>query len=181
MINYDIEYYYNLLRIHCATAKDISKVRWDFLGNILDHNIPITILDYGCGIGFFEAFRPKGVPIQLFTYDIMPVPQTGIPENIEFDVITLWDVLEHIPDFTSLAPLLAKTRFVALSLPIKPDGKRWEQWKHFKPGEHLHYYSEDLLVALFEKYDFKLVDSGTPECPPREDVWSFIFAKKDIA
>jgi hypothetical protein len=111
----------------------------------------------------------------------MPVPQTGIPENIEFDVITLWDVLEHIPDFTSLAPVLAKTRFVALSLPIKPDGKRWEQWKHFKPGEHLHYYSEDLLVALFEKYDFKLVVSGTPECPPREDVWSFIFAKKDIA
>lgn len=183
MISYDIEYYYNLLRIHSATAEYINNVRWDFLQKhlLLTKNIVSTILDYGCGVGWFAALRPKGLPIKMYTYDVMPVPQTGIPEDAEFDVITLWDVLEHIPDFTSLAPLLKKTNYVVISLPIKPNDVAWKDYYHLKPGEHLHYYDIELLVELFRRYGFDLKISDQPECPPRKMIWDMIFQKKELS
>ena len=172
MVKYDTAYYYNLLRIHASTAKLICGIRWD----LLNKNIPgiKTVLDYGCGVGFFKAFGPAGIDVD--TYDIMPVVQTGITKP-RYDVLTMWDVLEHIPDFTDLELVLKSVDYVAITLPVKPDGKEWNAWKHFKPGEHLHYYTTDLLCALFRIYGFELKIETDVECPPREDIRSYIFKR----
>jgi len=179
-MNYDCEYYYNLLKIHTHTAKAITDIRWNFLKSIIPlgthahiENGGFTVLDYGCGVGWFKAFKPDWV-VQVDTFDIMPVPQTGLTRD-KYTVLTMWDVLEHIPDFTTLVPILEKVSFVAMTIPIKPEKVGWGTWKHFKPGEHLQYYTEDLLKALFDRYDFQLMAKETPECPPREDVVSFLF------
>jgi len=176
MIKYDASYYYNLLKIHTHTAKAICQVRWDFILQLMpefERRHPL-VLDYGCGVGWFAAFKPDNFEVD--TYDIMPVPQTGITQD-KYDIVTMWDVLEHIPDFTELEPILKKTEFVALTLPVKPEGVDWRDWHHFKPGEHLHYYTKDLLEALFYMYGFELKIEGTPECPPRVNAHSFIFKR----
>ena len=177
MIKYDVDYYHNLLRIHTHTAKEICDIRWKFLEQLDFASRWPAVLDYGCGVGWFAAFRPGFVREEdMDTFDIMPVPQTGIRHD-RYDIVTLWDVLEHIPDFTQLESILAKTDYVALSIPIKPTVVAWNEWKHFKPGEHLQYYDIDLLRALFKIYGFSLIINEQPECPPRVDIYSLIFQK----
>ena len=169
---YDIEYYEKMLREYSKTAEQISKIRWDWIAELN----PKTVLDYGSGVGWFRAWRPKGIKVHSF--DIMSVAQTGIDFQM-YDLTCFWDVFEHIPDFTEIEHILAVSRNVAVSMPLVSEEIDILKWKHFKPKEHLHYFSEKTLVGLFGKYGFELFKKGTPECPPRVDIQSFVFKNKN--
>ena len=169
-MKYNIEYYEKMLREYSATAEQISRLRWAWIKDIN----PKTVLDYGCGCGWFRAWRPSG--IEVYSYDIADYPQTGIDLKM-YDVVCFWDVLEHIPDFSDIEPILALARHIALTIPIFNQEVTLSKWKHFKPGEHIHYFTENTLIALFERYSFVYMASGTPECPPRKEVTSFLFKK----
>jgi hypothetical protein len=167
-MKYDIDYYYNLLRIQGKTGEQIAKIRWNFVSGCA----PKNVLDYGCGIGFFGAYAPKGVKIESF--DIMPVIQTAIIRH-EYDLVTLWDVIEHFTDIDDLRDICVKANYVACTIPVKPADLPWKKYKHWKPGEHTTYYDPEMLELLMDGFGFKLVKSGTPECPPREYIHSFLF------
>lgn len=169
-MKYDVSYFYNMLRLYSKTAEHICKVRWDFVREAS----PKTVLDYGSGCGYFKAFAPSGILVD--TFDIMPVPQTGITQNA-YDLVTFWDVLEHIPDFNEIVGVFNMAKYVAVTVPIKPEGLPWENYKHYKPLEHIHHFTDDSLIALFRKLGFEFVKTGTPECPPREMIHSFLFKK----
>lgn len=167
---YGINYYENLLRMYSKSAEEICKIRWDFVAETK----PCIVLDYGCGCGWFRAFRPKGITMD--SYDIMPTAQTGIRHE-RYDLITFWDVLEHMPGFEGIKDLLDKARFVAITVPIKPDGIKIENWKHTKPLEHIVTFNHEMIEALFSEFGYNLIKVGQPECPPRVDIWSFLFGK----
>jgi len=119
MIKYDCEYYYNLLKIHSNTAQKIADVRWKFIKDNLEHGDQlVNALDYGCGVGFIKAFAPDWIS-EVDTFDIMPIPQTGMRSN-NYSIVMMYDVLEHIPDFTEMLPTLNMTRYVAVTVPMKP-------------------------------------------------------------
>ena len=170
---YNIDYYFRLLRNNTNTARDINNIRWEFVKELNAR----TVLDYGCGVGWFKAFAPEGIEVD--TYDILPVPQTGITKD-SYDLITFWDVLEHIPDFNSLKINIKQARYIACSVPLLSNHEFGIEdilkWKHFKPGEHLHFWRKDIFESIFKYYDFKKIKEEQPECPPREDIWNFIFA-----
>jgi len=170
---YDLNYYEKMLRLYSGTAEEINKRRWHFLKSHIQRLN--TVLDYGCGVGWFRAWRPPGV--KVFSFDIAMYPQTGVEIQI-YDCTCFWDVLEHIPDFAAIEPILALSRFVAVSIPIPNDETGLNGWKHFKPGEHLHYFTRASLNALFNKYGFDLLLEDDFECPPRLDVSSFIYRRK---
>jgi len=169
---YDLEYYENLLRIYSATAEEICRRRWQLL---FDNVKPLVrVLDYGSGVGWFRAWRPPGV--QVFSFDIGLYPQTGVPLQL-YDVVCFWDVLEHVRDFSDLEAVLALSNHVACTVPLV-SRKGLTGWKHFKPGEHLHYFTKDSLDALFHKYGFtKCIIFTDIECPPREDVYSLVYGR----
>jgi len=180
-MKYDVDYYYNLLKLYTPTAQEISILRWDFILQLLPQlNHHLTILDYGSGIGWFSAFKPNAVK-EMDTFDIMNVPQTGI-KHTNYDVITFWDVLEHIdwikkPD-KKIEDILQKTRFVAITVPILPIGKNYKTWKHRKPQEHLfRFKSIDVVIHFFKERNFKCIKIDDIECPPRVDIYSFLFKK----
>lgn len=170
-MNYDIDYYENMLRNYSGTAEQICRIRWDWIAELQ----PKVVLDYGCGVGWFRAFRPLGV--EVYTYDIGDYVQTGIPLKV-FDICCFFDVLEHVNDFTVIEPILRLSNYVITSLPLATQDEGLSKWKHFKPGEHLHYFTKYTLEALFEKYGFVIIKIGTPECPPRKDITSFLFKRK---
>ena len=179
MIKYDHNYYYNLLKIHTDTARQIVKARYDFIAETIlkkEHLPDLTILDYGSGVGFMKALAPEWVH-QVDTFDIMPVPTTGITRK-SYDIVTMYDVLEHIPDFTDVQPILNMAKYVVITIPMKPEDVAWKGYKHFKPSEHLHYFTMDLIEHLFDYMGFKMIADGEPECPPRQYVRSFVFRKK---
>lgn len=171
---YDLDYYENMLRRYSGTAERISKVRWDWI----KETEPKRVLDYGSGCGWFRAWRPKGVEVD--SYDVGDYPQTGI-RLVMYDVACFWDVLEHIPDFEKIEPTLALARSIAASLPLGSGEGGLNGWKHFKPSEHLHYFTEEILDALFQKYGFRRKKIGRPECPPREDITSVLYEKVNPA
>ena len=166
---YDLNYFEILLRNNSGTAEKIAKIRWDF---ILEVHSKI-VLDYGSGVGWFRAFRPKDVIVD--SYDIANYPQTGILHD-RYDIICFWDVFEHIPDFSEIVKLLENTNYVAISLPIKTKKEiGWLEWKHFKQLEHLHYFDLELLDATLGYFHYKKIKCGQPECPPREDIFSLLY------
>lgn len=167
---YDLEYYENLLRRYSKTAAQICEVRWDWISELN----PKVVLDYGCGVGWFRAYRPLGVEVD--SYDVGNYPQTGLTLRV-YDVVCFYDVLEHIPDFSAIEPILRLANNIVVSLPIKTGDLT--EWAHFKPGEHLHYFTHETLLALMNRYGFRLFKHGTPECPPRKDISSYVFARKD--
>jgi len=167
---YKIPYWDVMLKQNTDSAKFINAIRWHF---VKEAN-PKIVLDYGSGVGWFRTFAPKGVEVD--TYDIANWPQTGIKHE-EYDLITFWDVLEHIPDLEVIRNFLDKTKHVATSLPILPEGKDFETWKHNKPGEHVNIFTKKSLSEFFETMGFKLVNSGYPECCMREDIYSALFKR----
>ena len=171
MIHYDITYYDNLLRAYSATARQISDIRWEFISSLR----PKTVLDYGCGVGWFRAFKPDGVEVD--TFDIGPFTQTGIRREA-YDVVCFYDVLEHIPDWDTIRPVIEKATYVAGTVPILVNGQVLSSWKHYKPGEHFYYWSEEGFEEAMNEVGLEKIEHGWPECPPRKDILSFKYRRK---
>jgi hypothetical protein len=93
------------------------------------------------------------------------------------DAVSLWDVLEHIPDFQ---PLLANVReWLFLSLPIFRDAAHVLASKHFKPDEHCWYFTRDGLVVAMNLCGFALVSESIVETElGREDIGTFAFRRE---
>jgi hypothetical protein len=177
---YNESYYTNLLHMYAGTASLIAGVRWDFVKEVDAKRI----LDYGCGLNFMTIFAPAGTDID--SYDIghignYPYPQTGIRWD-RYDLIFFHDVLEHV-DWTNepdvrMEEMFQKTQWISVTVPILPDDVPLKKWKHYKPGEHLTYFSEKSLDEFFWERGFEKVKSGYPECPPRRDILSVLYKEK---
>jgi len=178
--DYGFAYYENMLHMNSGSAKNIFKIRWNFVEEVAAQ----TVLDYGCGCNFLSVFQPHGVDVDSF--DIGHIdegvlyPQTGIIRD-EYDLVCFFDVLEHVdwendPD-ESMEEAIRKATWVVLSIPMRPENKPMETWKHYKPREHLTYFTAESLDAFFEARGFEKVKSGYPECPPRVDILSVLYKR----
>ncbi len=90
--------------------------------------------------------------------------------------ITRWDSLEHIPDPEALIRSVGEWVFV--SMPVYKDQADCLKSKHFKPGEHLHYWSVRGLIGWFAKMNFGCVEINEHESDlGREGITSFAFRR----
>lgn len=127
-------------------------VRWSRLRRHLNGHR--TLLDYGAAAGAFLSSEHREPGLSLTGWDINPHSPFARPIDTPargWDVLTAFDVLEHIP---SPAAFLDRfnPRLLAVLTPstdaIRDKGELFT-WKHYRPGEHLHYYSRESLAALF--------------------------------
>jgi len=135
-----------------------------------------TLLDVGCGPGFFvEQARAGGLSacgLEVSPFAArygrdelgLPIAQGMLDADglarcgRRFDVITLWDVIEHLPDPTGavelLAERLAPDGVLALStgdvrsLAARVSGRRWHL---YNLPEHLWFFTEDALRRILER------------------------------
>ncbi len=131
------------------------------------------ILDFGCAAGFFveaahacgwnsfgvepsdEARRATPEAVRARVFDRLEAVRSQAP----FDVITLWDVLEHLPapveTLRSLRSLLRAGGMLGVVVPVIGNINTLfvpRTWDQYKPPEHLWYFSRQavrsaLLVA----------------------------------
>lgn len=132
--------------------------------------IPSSVLEIGYGTGtFIEAAEITGVP-ECAGYDIARYP---LPDNVRFvewedalarewDLVAMFDVLEHIPDLSFLARL--KAQHLALAVPycrwreLGAAGDDWfRAWRMLLPNEHLHHFDPESLTALLGHHGFRCV------------------------
>lgn len=144
----------------------MSELRWNFIQRWLRLADGSRILDIGYGNGAFLKFaRQHGM--EVFGFDVhdedfgIPALDHGVAG---FDLICFFDSLEHLPAFEHLFVLHPSA--VIVSIPDAPDFllETPREWRHFKPGEHLHYFSRHSLDLLMCEWGLttKLVE-GFPE------------------
>jgi 2-polyprenyl-3-methyl-5-hydroxy-6-metoxy-1,4-benzoquinol methylase len=144
---------------------------------------PGRVLDVGCAAGYFlDVMRAEG-------WDVLGVePSDAIraqaverlgPASVRsgllheqdlepgsFDLITLWDVLEHIPEpvaalthaRTLLTPggkLLIETQNVD-SLAARVLGTRWQHYKHL---EHIYHFNEKTLDDVLTRAGYRVLEN----------------------
>ena len=137
------------------------------------------LLDVGCAAGFFLAearryYEVKGVELSEYSsryarerlgLDVFTgtLPDAGLPAQ-RFDLITLWDVIEHVAGPREVLRECARL--------LKPDGRivlttgdigsayarrRGAQWHLIAPPWHLYYFSRATISALAEQAGLRVV------------------------
>ncbi len=150
-----------------------------------------AIADIGASGGFFlyECEKLRALKQNLFSFEMSPnyialtekyFAYTGVQKNIEdvdgeelYDVVTLFDVLEHVCDTDKALRAIHKTLRPGGKLYLKlPSGPstllKFRLAKFFnkknllpiilylEPGGHLNYWSRK-NISYLEKYGFKIV------------------------
>lgn len=94
----------------------------------------------------------------------------------QVEAITCWDSLEHIPDPAGL--VAQATEWVFVSMPVYLN--QWDclRSKHYKPGEHLYYWTQPGLIRWFAEQGFGCVEVNEIESDiGREGITSFAFRR----
>jgi SAM-dependent methyltransferase len=141
---------------------------------------PGKILDYGCAIGLFVKVAKDGgwhargyersawaasYGREHFGIDIEHGDGSYDPfAAASFDVITLWDLLEHLESpreilqkmhrWLRLGGFLFANTVNRSSVGARLAGNRW---RHLQPPVHLQYFTRQSLTRLFDQVGFKIV------------------------
>lgn len=169
--NNPLSWIYKLARAH-AIAK---KLRWiselDVDGK--------TMLDYGCGTGsFLKAAAKKGWTVTGIEPSDLAAKQAasknieifgqieGLEPNQKFNIITLWHVLEHVPD---LNPILEKLKskispkgcmIIAVPNSDSYDASKYGAfWAAYDLPRHLYHFTKASMKRLLKKHQLKLEDT----------------------
>jgi 2-polyprenyl-3-methyl-5-hydroxy-6-metoxy-1,4-benzoquinol methylase len=164
---------------HTAEATDNLRV--------LTHHVRTgRLLDIGCSTGLFlNAAKTKGWDVRGIEYSQdsariardkynLPVDQGELhadayPTNT-FDVVTMWDVIEHLPDprqtVATVHNILAPNGLMFLKTP-NADGlfptvslaasRYLNYWGHPEPPEHLYQFSATTLTRLVNSEGFDVL------------------------
>jgi 2-polyprenyl-3-methyl-5-hydroxy-6-metoxy-1,4-benzoquinol methylase len=144
---------------------------------------PGRLLDIGCATGFLLAeaqtrgWQVQGMDVSHFAisyvrdrfgFDVQQgdLLELDYPPN-SYDLITLWDVIEHVPDpkayVTRIAELLKPGGVFALatpdidSIPAKITGTRWVGYKLSE--EHVYYFAPRTLQRMLNEAGMDVIDT----------------------
>lgn len=160
----------------------LTKARVDLVRKYAD---PSRVVDIGIGGGRFvqesggSGFDVCDDAIQwLKQQDRWKDPYEAGFEGTKAWVhaVTCWDSLEHIPEPEKLLAQVDGWLFV--SMPIYEGHADVLQSKHYKPGEHLHYWTLPGFVNWCEAQGFELQEANHAESElGREGITSFAFKR----
>lgn len=137
------------------------------------------ILDVGCGTGaFLETCRAGGWQItgtepdadarKIASEKLRIDVESNIGalnEHVAFDIITLWHVLEHIPDLNETIATLHRllNQFGTLLIAV-PNSDSYDAqyfgkyWAAYDVPRHLHHFTPKTIRPLFAKHGFTVVE-----------------------
>lgn len=156
----------------------LTRARLELVGKYV---APNTTLDIGIGGGRFVC-ESGGQG-----YDVSAEAEQWLKANSRWrdpyykltgalPAVTCWDSLEHIPQPEKLLAQISEWLFV--SMPIYNDMADVLQSKHYKPGEHLHYWTFQGFVSWCAAQGFELREVNHAETElGREGITSFAFKR----
>jgi 2-polyprenyl-3-methyl-5-hydroxy-6-metoxy-1,4-benzoquinol methylase len=138
---------------------------------------PLNILDYGCGTGDFlkkclshghnvEGVEPSDKARAIARTSTRAAIFSELNDtSANFDAITLWHVLEHVPDLNKivsrLSTSLAKngTMFIAVPNHASADASKYNShWAGYDVPRHLWHFSKNNMNLLLQNNGLQLTD-----------------------
>ncbi len=137
------------------------------------------ILDVGCGTGeFLKTCQRQNWQVAGVEPDgdarALAITKLGcgvesdlglVQKNQLFDVITLWHVLEHVPDLNQtirqLRELLTNEGTLLIAVPNSDsyDAELFKQhWAAYDVPRHFHHFVPSTIEPLFRRHNFVLAD-----------------------
>lgn len=176
---YDDQYCEKYIKYSQTEANEILQGhRWD---SVLRHVRSGKILDIGCGVGAFlqaapEGFETFGQDVNRFCVDycnsIGLRATYDLPEE-KFDVITMFDSLEHFSSFdviTYVCRCLSANGYLVLGVPNFRRNllENVKEWRHYRPDEHVFGISEEAVRRLCDKFGFEFLEVNDNESKVRQ-------------
>lgn len=176
-MTYDGDYFAHYQQLDATPmGAALTKARCDFVHS---HYNGAEVVDIGIGGGrFVEDFGAYGFDVSGAAIQwLLNNQRFRNPYLVEVDAVTCWDSLEHIPEPEKLLAQVKSYLFV--SMPIYDGLQDILQSKHYKPGEHLHYWTHTGFVLWASKNGFRLVGLNDTERElGREGIISYAFKRE---
>ncbi|MGI9543471.1 MAG: class I SAM-dependent methyltransferase [Cyclobacteriaceae bacterium] len=138
-----------------------------------------TMLDYGCGTGTFlhaaetrgwlaTGIEPNDVAAkQAATETIQILPQIrSLESGQNFNIITLWHVLEHVSDLNQvlekLKNVLSPKGCMIIAVPncASFDAQAYgEYWAAYDLPRHLYHFTKATIAKLLQNHQLKIVNT----------------------
>jgi 2-polyprenyl-3-methyl-5-hydroxy-6-metoxy-1,4-benzoquinol methylase len=139
------------------------------------------LFDVGAATGFFikiahdHGWKAEGIDISEYASQIARSRGINVVKgtiydanSVElYDIITMWDVIEHVPDPLShllkANSLMRRGGLIAINTPDSGStfsrimGKRWHL---FVPPEHIWYFNQKSIEILLNKAGFEVIEIG---------------------
>ena len=142
-----------------------------------------SVLDVGAGAGLFvwdargAGYDARGFDVMAPAADRLRAQGLYAEELGDFAAVTLWDSLEHMED-CGIVRKVRKGGLLFASLPVFEDLNAIRASKHYKPGEHLYYWTAAGFVAYMALRGFRLLESSDHETRAgREAIGAFAFIR----
>lgn len=164
--------------------------QWAIIKGLIRNEIGGKVLDIGCGGGHFldnagSGWEKYGVELSEEARRVAEgkgiaafetLEEAAFPEEF-FDVVTMFAVIEHLPDPKVVVEELTRVLkrdglFVIMtgdvkSLKAKIRGKNWHM---YRPPEHLYFFCAQSLDFLMDSFGFRKVkiiytDGGMTQVP----------------
>ena len=175
-MQYDRAYFEKFAAYDGALACQINQARIDFV----NRHWQGQVLDVGIGCGQFVAGRPNTDGYDVNPHALAWLKEQGkLGENLrDYEAFTFWDVLEHVAEPERYLRRVPHYGWVFASLPIFERLEDIRRSKHYKPGEHLYYWTEAGFIEWMKLYGFSLVARGDHETAcGRDSIGSFAFQR----
>lgn len=156
---------------HSLTKARVDLVRKYYPG--------FNLVDVGIGSGQFVTASG------MLGYDVNPAGVEWLNQRNRFadmyigqyDAMTFWDSLEHIDDMSAAVQHIE--RFAFVSIPVFSGYEDVLASKHFRPDEHIHYFTVAGLIRWFDEQGFNCREYNQIESDiGREGIGTFVFERK---
>lgn len=139
------------------------------------------ICDVGIGSGDFIRHRANTLGIDVNPTAVRWLKDKGLwaYDLTVFDGFTFWDVIEHVPEPHSYLDCIDVGSYAFFSIPVFRDLVRIRDSRHYRPGEHLYYWTLEGFKSWMESYGFVLRELDMFESNAgRDSITSFAFRRE---
>lgn len=182
LIAYDDDYFDRYVALKGQPiARALNAGRVDLVNR--HAGVDCQVVDVGIGSGEFIASRPNTVGTDVNPKAVKWLQDVGLRAGAltDYTAFTFWDVLEHVVEpHQSYFRHIPDGAYLFTSIPVFPDLSKVRLSRHYKPNEHLYYFTPQGFIDWMALYRFRLLEQSDLEVKAgRDSIGSFAF-KRDL-